>query len=233
MTNINSTNTDIRIFGSDMRLYDNDIKVSSKGDIDVLQSYDNLAQALRHRLTTEKGFLPYDQDYGIDLGLFLGRKNLFEKQEMLKFAILQSLKREARIQTIDNILIYQDSNNPTILYANVTVTPMNVQDKLSLNLVFPWYVTTQIESVVDEPQTSTSKTTVNTDYDIHSVVGVWITQSPHYTYNRQRDAIISGTNYYTPSGTFLGKTITLSSKLKSTFTNVYVSYNRYVAETTS
>jgi len=222
-------NTDYRIFGTDVRLFDNDIKISSKGDIDLLQSYDNLAQSLRHRLTTEKGFLAYNRSYGIDLALFLGRKNLIEKQEMLKFAIIESIQAEPRIQTIDNISVYQDTNNPTILYANVTVTPIQNQDKITFNLIYPWYVTTQTEQVTDEEQTSTSKTTVNTSYDIHSVVGVWLTASPHYSYNRNRDAIISGTNYYIPSGSFFGKTVTLSTPLQSTFTNVFITYNKYVS----
>jgi len=218
---------DTRIFGTDAYLFDNDIKVSSKGDIELLQAYDNLAQSLRHRLTTERGFLSYNKNYGIDLALFLGRKNLVEKQEMLKFAVIQSLIEEPRIQSIDDIQVYQDTNNSTILYATVIVTPINAQDKLSINLVYPWYTTNQTEWVADEEQTSTSRTSVNTSYDIHSVVGVWISASPHYTYNNQRQAIISGTNYYMPSGSFFGKTITLSTPLPSTFTNTFVTYNRY------
>jgi len=225
--------TDNRIYGSDARLYDKDLKVSSTGDIDVLQSYDNVSQAIRHRLMTEKGSLSYDTNYGISLDLFLGRKNVIEKQEMLKFAILDSLRYEPRIQTVDKIDVYQDANNPTILYVNIMITPVSSDDSLSLNLVYPWYSSTQLIKVIDEPQVSTSKTTVITDYPIHSIEGIWTTQSPHYEYSRQRTQIISGTNYYLPSGSFLAKTITLSTKLPTTFTNVYVSYNRYASQTTT
>ena len=223
-------NVDTRIFGTDMRLFNYDLKVSSKGDIELLQSYDNLAQALRNRLTTEKGFLAYNASYGIDLSLFLGRKNLIEKQEMLKFAVIETIKQEPRVQTVDAIQVYQDANNPTVLYATVVVTPINAQDKLSINLVYPWYTTNQIVNIVDEQQTSTSRTTINTNYDIHSVEGVWTSPSPHYKFEEVRLAAISGTNYYLGGGEFLGRTVTLGTPLPSTFTNTYITYNRYVVQ---
>lgn len=217
-------------WGTDIRLFNRDLRVSPSGDIELVTELDNIAQALRHRLTTEKGFLPYDSEYGLDLSLFIGRKNLVEKQELLKFAIVDAIKKEPRIQTINEIKITQDANNPTRLYANVTVTPITSQETVSLNLVYPWYETRATQRIVDEETISTSRTTLTVDYDVYGVEGVYTSTGPHYVYTVSTDRLVSGTNYYEPSGSFYGKTITLSKSLPSTFSTVYVTYQRYLTE---
>jgi len=221
---------DKKIWGKDIRLFGGDLKPSSMGDLDFLESLDNLLQAIRLRLTTEKGFLLYDPSYGIDLSLFLGRKNLVEKQEMLKFAIIDALGYEARIQSIDKIVVYVDSEFNDRLHASVTLTPITTQEGVTLNLIFPWYETNSTALIEDEVAVSTSKGTVVVDYDIYAVEGVWTSKGPHYSYNVSTNRLISGTNYYTPSGSFYGKTITLDKPLPATFVSTFVTYQYYVSE---
>jgi len=222
---VNST-----IWGKDVRLFGRDLRVSPSGDIDSVVSLDNLAQAIRHRLTTERGFLPYDPTYGINLALFLGRKNTLEKQEMLKLAIIDALKEESRIQNINSIVITSDPDKPDSLNASVTVTPIISNDNLTLNLIYPWYVTNSILRVEDEETISNSKTSLSVVHDIYSVEGIYLAKGPHYSYNVSTNTLISSTNYYTDNTTFYGKTITLTAPLPITFSTVFVTYSYYATE---
>jgi hypothetical protein len=71
-----------------------------------------------------------------------------------------------------------------------------------------------IENPINEVQAVTSTTTVNTDYPILRVTGVW--DNPNRT----------GTNYYlpVPPGTFSGNTINLGTAVSILQTSVYITY---------
>jgi hypothetical protein len=68
-------------------------------------------------------------------------------------------------------------------------------------------------SVVDEAQTSTTTTTVDTTWNIDTVEGVWLATDTGHT----------GTNYYT-GGSINGNTITLGTALAGATTNVIINY---------
>jgi len=220
---------DTTIWGSDVRLYNSDLKVSSEGDLDLVTGLDNLCQAIRIRLTSEKGYLISDQNFGVDANYYIGRKNTVEKQEMLKLAIIEELSKEARVASINDVVIVQNSSNPDTLNVTINITPINSQSPITLNLIYPWYSTGSIQQVVDESATSTTKKLVEVDYDIHSIVGVYTSSGSHKSLSTLGQ-IVSGTNYYEPSGSFSGRKITLSKSLPNEFTTVYVTYNRYMNE---
>jgi hypothetical protein len=208
--------TTTELYGVDLALVNRDLSISSSGGYSSVSANDNLLQSISNRLTTEKGSLAYDADYGLSLGMFIGEKNVNNKVVLLQLEIIKELKKERRVSAINKVDITQDPIRPDILYINIEVLPINSLDPMNLNLIYPFYMNQSILRIPIENQTSTTKTTVTVTYPIYSVMGVFL----------NTDTAKTGKNYYLTSGSFVGNYITLSQELPQTNTQVIVDYEK-------
>jgi phage baseplate assembly protein W len=206
------------IWGQDCLLKDGDLIPSSTGDISLISSIEGVKQAIVDRLRTEIGDLPYDTSYGVNLDLLIGQKHTPEREEILRLAIIQTLQQEPRIETISQVQVVADKNRNDVLYVSIIVVPTAIQSTLSLNLVYPYWTLTLVENVIDESTVSINDNIVDVAYDIYTVQGVYVGTDIKHT----------GTNYYLPNGSFVGKRVILGTKLDANFSDVLVNYTRKV-----
>jgi phage baseplate assembly protein W len=209
------------IWGTDCLLVDGDLVPSATGDISIVNSIEGVKQAIINRLRTEIGDLLYNVNYGVNLDLLIGQKHTPEREQILRLAIIQTLKQEPRIETISQVQVLSDKNRNDILYVSIVVIPTAIQNTLSLNLVYPYWTLTLVEPMSDEQTTSINNNIVDVSYDIYTVQGVWSASDIKHT----------GTNYYLPNGSYVGRRIVLGTRLDSNFGDVLVNYTRKVMPT--
>lgn len=207
-----------KIWGTDVLLQDGDIVPTSTKDISIISNIDNVKQAVVDRLKTEVGELAYDDIYGLDLELLIGRKHTVEREELLRLSIINALRQEPRIKSISKVQVVSDKSKRDIIYVDIVIVPVQSQGTVSLNLIYPYWTLTLVDKVVDESETSISDNYIDVLYDIYSVEGVWISTDTNHV----------GTNYYLPSGSFSNRRISLGTRLPSNFSSVIVNYTRKV-----
>ena len=117
-----------------------DLEISPKGDLAVIESYDNLAQAIVNRLRTRLGELRDigHPGYGSKLYSFIGKPNSPAVRDAIRITIRESLMREYRIEEIVAIKVIPAKENPNRVDIHVVVKPIGSKNMLSL--VFPFYL---------------------------------------------------------------------------------------------
>lgn len=201
--------------GVDFALEDGDLLTSSNGDIQIISDTDNVVQAIINAYMTERGSLFYDETYGLDIGSFIGEKNILAKRALIRNGILNLFLKEPRISKVNELTVEQDQNDPKAININASVTLINGETININNLVFPYYKpTTDTNPITNEEQTSSSILTVYTQYQIYNVLGVYLST----------DSSKTGTNYFT-GGSVEGNKITLGTNLPSTYTKVFIDYD--------
>ncbi len=117
-----------------------DLEISLKGDLAVIESYDNLAQAILNRLRTRLGELRDigHPGYGSKLYSFIGKPNSPAVRDAIRITIRESLMREYRIEEIVAIKVIPAKENPNRVDIHVIVKPIGSKNMLSL--VFPFYL---------------------------------------------------------------------------------------------
>lgn len=101
----------------------------------------NLIEALSRRLSTAKGSLFYDPEYGEDLRLYLNQEMTADVLDAIKVAIEQQLERDERVQEARCKVVF--NSQAFSLKINITVTPFIGKtftlvlsvDKLSVQLL--------------------------------------------------------------------------------------------------
>ena len=189
-----------QIYGADIQLDPiGDFMLGSSGDLALANGATNLIQAVMNRLATEVGGLAYDTTYGIDLSNIIGRKNIYEQVTMIKKYVEDTLTDDPRIQAILSIDVLQDTQNPSMLYIELSAMPINSQTPFSINMVFPWFsdnpTPTNLTTVTNEQQISLTQNVIKTQYDVYNCTGVWL----------QSDTAQTGTNYF--SGGYVNKNL--------------------------
>lgn len=206
--------------GIDFALVDGDIVLSNNGDIQTVSNDDNVEQAVKNALFTEKGTLYYDQNYGFGIGTLMGEKNILAKRVLVRNEIITVLSREPRIESVEQVIVLQNEDNPSRLDVSFQVTLINGEQLIAENLVYP-FVQPVIETstIENESQRSNGIINVMTQYPIYNVRGVWLANDVNKT----------GTNYYT-GGSISKNKITLGTNLPTTYSDVIVDYDTISAE---
>jgi phage baseplate assembly protein W len=123
--------------GKDMLLKDNDIVFSNNQDLAIVSFRNNLRQAIIDRLKTAKGEY-FNKEYGSELHKCMGKpKNELLKNQATGY-IVEALKQEPRINSIEDITITFDSIAQDKVNISITVIP--IQSQAPLNLIFPFFV---------------------------------------------------------------------------------------------
>jgi phage baseplate assembly protein W len=131
-----------REIGKDLKLRFNelgaDLTVTEKGDLDTVEDYDDLAQAIIIRLSTDEGEL-YDighSDYGSHLYEVVGELNNEATRKRIQSIIRECLFQEPRIQEVVSVNVLTDHKDPQRLDIEITVLPIN--SETYLNLTYPF-----------------------------------------------------------------------------------------------
>lgn len=209
-----------QLYGVDLKLENKDLVISASGGHETTSGNNNILQSIMNRLTTEQRSLAYNSNYGANLSLAIGEKNVFLKQQIIKTIITSAVKQDPRVYAITDLQVTMDSQRPDTYYVALSVQPIgNNSQVININFVYPFFINQTNVKVLSEAQTSIDKYTVDTSYNIYSISGVWLATDLNKT----------GVNYYqgTSSG-FSGTTITLSYELPMTTTSVVVDYNKNV-----
>jgi phage baseplate assembly protein W len=131
-----------REIGKDLRLRFNelgaDLTITERGDLDTVENYDDLAQAIIVRLSTDEGEL-YDighVDFGSHLYEVVGELNNEATRKRVQSIIRECLFQEPRIQEVVSVNVLTDQKDPHRLDIEITVLPINSKTYLSLTYPF-------------------------------------------------------------------------------------------------
>jgi phage baseplate assembly protein W len=103
-----------------------------------VEDYDDLAQAIIIRLSTDEGEL-YDighSDYGSHLYEVVGELNNEATRKRIQSIIRECLFQEPRIQEVVSVNVLTDHKDPQRLDIEITVLPIN--SETYLNLTYPF-----------------------------------------------------------------------------------------------
>lgn len=204
---------DQSIYGVDIKIENGDLVINSSGDFDYVDGLDCVSQAITNKLYTEKGELLYNDIYGLAMSKFIGLKNTPKQQEYMKLQIQECLRQDPRIETIDYIRLFPRNDNPYVIDINIQCKPILSENRININLVYPFTSLTSNTNDVSETLTSLSNDTIDVQYNISSVKGVWLSN----------DIDKKSTNYFN-GGNFFKNRIKLGTPLIGALTSVTVDY---------
>jgi phage baseplate assembly protein W len=127
--------------GKDFRINPdtNDVIINYKDDFNIISYYENLKQAIIHRLKTNQGELRYHPNYGSKLHTLVGQVGnallLTRARQYTREALLQ----EPRINTIKTIKAYYKTSLKNEMGIEITVTPIGSQSN-PLNIVYDFII---------------------------------------------------------------------------------------------
>jgi phage baseplate assembly protein W len=112
-----------------------DLQVAGS-DLGALAGRANLAQALTLRLLTEQGALADlgHPDYGSKLISLIGRTNDQSARNLARLYVIEAVRQEARVRALTALAVTPVPGQPGTLRIDLTVTPINDADPLSLSL---------------------------------------------------------------------------------------------------
>lgn len=112
-----------------------DLQVAGS-DLGALSGRANLAQALTLRLLTEKGALTDlgHPDYGSRLVSLIGSRNDQAARNLARLYVIEAVRQEARVRALTALAVTPVPGRPDTLRIDLSVTPINDADPLSLTL---------------------------------------------------------------------------------------------------
>lgn len=103
-------------------------------DMKIISDRDNLGQAVVMRLLTPRGELAAlgHPRYGSRLHEIIGRTNTENTRDLARLFILESLKKEARIASIEEVLITESPGRRSSIDVHIRVIPINTIESLNI-----------------------------------------------------------------------------------------------------
>lgn len=103
-------------------------------DIRILSGRDNLRQAIMARLLTPTGELSIlgHPDYGSRLHEVVGRVNTETTRNLIRLYILESLKKEARVEKIELITVSLVHRQPSLVSVELEVKPIDSTELVTI-----------------------------------------------------------------------------------------------------
>jgi len=115
-----------------------DLIITSDGDLETVDSDDNLAQAIIARLATDEGEL-YDighADYGSRLYELIGEVNNPTTRQRVKTKVKECLDQETRIKEVTSINVLTSLTDPHQVDIEITIIP--IQGAKYLTILYPF-----------------------------------------------------------------------------------------------
>lgn len=103
-------------------------------DMNIITDRDNLGQAVVMRLLTPRGELAAlgHPRYGSRLHEIIGRTSTANTRDLARLFILESLKQEARISSIEEVLITQSPGRRSSIDVHIRVIPIGTTESLNI-----------------------------------------------------------------------------------------------------
>lgn len=98
--------------------YGTDIRIGKV--VSLSSGLKNLQEALVRRLTTARGSLFYDPDYGLDLRVFINQEINADTLDQIRASLEQQLELDERVKNIDATVKYDSSNFKLNIVIQVT-----------------------------------------------------------------------------------------------------------------
>ena len=130
------------LFGTDLKLdfqdYWVNVLVTRSGDLETISGLQNLCQAIRLRLTTERGELSElgHPEYGSRLFELYGKPNNERTRDEVKKMVIECLNQEPRIRHILGVITRRLPNVPNTVEVEISLLPS--EGKELLNIVYPF-----------------------------------------------------------------------------------------------
>lgn len=205
-------------WGIDLLLSDNDLLFKS-GDFVTISSINNVAQAIKNRILTERGSLGYNPTYGLGLEGLIGEKITPARMAFIQTSIQETLLQDPRISSLKVLSVKPRANVIGVVDIFARVQIINSTETVDLNLTYPFFTPEPTANLINnEVQTSLSLTTVQTEYPVFKLSGIFLATDT------------SKTNDLSSNATISGKIITLSARLPSESTQLIIDY--YTLSTT-
>jgi len=117
-----------------------DLKVSKKGDLQVVSGRENLGQALMQRLLTRKGELSDlgHPGFGSRLHELIGLPNNQPTRDLVRLYAKECIMEEPRVKGIVEITVTPSGSDLSAVVIDITVLP--IKSNVPMNLVFPYYL---------------------------------------------------------------------------------------------
>jgi phage baseplate assembly protein W len=128
--------------GTDLRLiFDHlgaDLRTTKQGDISTVSEFENLAQAIVARLSTEEGELNDigHSDYGSRLYEVIGEINNELTRRKIRLIVQECLAQEPRIKKVVNIDVLQDPIEAHKVNIELTILTQKNDQNLTLTVPF-------------------------------------------------------------------------------------------------
>lgn len=125
------------VLGKDIKLISNDITFSNNQDFQIITGDQNLAQAIKNRLSTVMGEYVLTDDYGSKINRISGYPAAGYVESAVQGYLTEALNMESRIRDyeINDIVFKPDINKVTI---DIDITP--ITQNQPFNFVYPLYV---------------------------------------------------------------------------------------------
>jgi len=124
-----------QLFGIDIWIdEDGELESSIESDKDFARVFgsDNLVQALKNRIKTSKSYYPYHPEYGTNLPLYIGQKNISTWQNIIKVDIKGGVLLDPRIFQIKEFKMEIDGDKAGMEFDAI---PISDQPSLPINIV--------------------------------------------------------------------------------------------------
>ena len=132
------------ILGSDLKIKQKgdgyDLVISEKGDLELVEGTENLAQSIVIKIKTRLGEMAHlgHPNFGCSLDMLVGEPNTPRVRNMLKSILTECIERDERIRRILWLNVRTDEYNPNLLHVNIGIEP-NFSREI-VTLVFPFYL---------------------------------------------------------------------------------------------
>lgn len=109
-----------------------------EGDLEIISQEENLAQAILHRLMTERGELTElgHPDYGSRLNELLGKPNNESTRNRARALVLECLAQEPRIREFLSVNVSSNRLDPSRLDIEIYVLP--VRSERPVSILYPF-----------------------------------------------------------------------------------------------
>lgn len=113
----------------------NDLAITSKGDLKIVTGTPNLAQALTHRITTDKGELVGHPSYGSIIPQMIGSPETPKTSTVIGLEVKRTLLLDPRVDSVLSVNVSKSEN--TAFFAVAEVNVLGSESSEVVNLVMP------------------------------------------------------------------------------------------------
>lgn len=124
-------------YGRDINLFENDLRGSNSGEVELVTFSKNLLESLKHRLLTQKGELFKHENYGSELHKLLGLNINQTSIELCRLYVVEALNQDPRIEELIEITITPNYSNRAF---EISVIFTSIVNREELNLVYDYFL---------------------------------------------------------------------------------------------